>query len=91
MLASELEGAQQLLGATGIDVQIEHLKEPFPQTLEAALAWTVRARKPEKPSFCSFFSKKTFIALAVCQAGRSSSLLRLQFIRSFGQYMFFRI
>ncbi|EFH86892.1 sensor histidine kinase [Ktedonobacter racemifer] len=41
-LASELEGAWQLLEAAGITVQMEPLKEPLPPTLDAALAWTVR-------------------------------------------------
>jgi two-component system, NarL family, sensor histidine kinase DesK len=41
-LICELEGAQQLLEAAGIDAQTEPLKEPLPPGLDAALAWTVR-------------------------------------------------
>lgn len=41
-LASEVEGARQLLEAAGIKVQIEPLKESLPPALDAALAWTVR-------------------------------------------------
>jgi two-component system sensor histidine kinase DesK len=41
-LASELEGARQLLEAAGIGAQIEPIKEALPPALDAALAWTVR-------------------------------------------------
>jgi two-component system sensor histidine kinase DesK len=41
-LASEVEGAWQLLCAAGITAQIELLEEPLPPPLDAALAWTVR-------------------------------------------------
>jgi two-component system sensor histidine kinase DesK len=41
-LASELEGARQLLEAAGIDAQIESIKEALPPTFDAVLAWTVR-------------------------------------------------
>lgn len=41
-LASELEGAQQLLEAAGIEVQIDPRTEPLPPVLDAALAWAVR-------------------------------------------------
>ncbi len=41
-LASEVEGARQLLEAAGITVQIESLADALPLALDAALAWTVR-------------------------------------------------
>jgi two-component system sensor histidine kinase DesK len=41
-LASELEGARQLLEAAGIDAQIVPLKEALPPMVDATLAWTVR-------------------------------------------------
>jgi len=41
-LASELEGARQLLSAAGIDAQIESIKEVLPRAFDAVLAWTVR-------------------------------------------------
>jgi two-component system, NarL family, sensor histidine kinase DesK len=41
-LESELEGAQQLLEAAGIDYQVEPLATPLPPETSAVLAWTVR-------------------------------------------------
>jgi two-component system sensor histidine kinase DesK len=41
-LASELEGACQMLEAAGIEVRIEASKVALPAALDAALAWTVR-------------------------------------------------
>jgi two-component system sensor histidine kinase DesK len=41
-LASELEGARQLLSAAGIDSQIDSIQEVLPPAIDAALAWTVR-------------------------------------------------
>jgi two-component system, NarL family, sensor histidine kinase DesK len=41
-LSGELEGAQQLLEAAGIDSQIEPLTQALPPMVDAALAWTVR-------------------------------------------------
>jgi two-component system sensor histidine kinase DesK len=41
-LPSELEGAQQLLEAAGIEYQIEPLTQALPPAFDAALAWTVR-------------------------------------------------
>jgi two-component system, NarL family, sensor histidine kinase DesK len=41
-LASELDGAQQLLEAAGIEYSIEELRGELPQPLDAVLAWTVR-------------------------------------------------
>lgn len=41
-LISELDAARQLLGAAGIDAQIETMKEALPPALDAVLAWTVR-------------------------------------------------
>jgi two-component system sensor histidine kinase DesK len=41
-LASELEGARQLLSAAGIDYQIEPVIGALPPTVDAVLAWTVR-------------------------------------------------
>lgn len=41
-LASELDGARQLLEAAGIACDIESLHGELPQSLDAALAWTVR-------------------------------------------------
>ena len=41
-LASELDGARQLLEAAGISSSIEQLSEELPQPLDVALAWTVR-------------------------------------------------
>ncbi|GHO56755.1 sensor histidine kinase [Ktedonobacter robiniae] len=41
-LVSELDGAQQLLEAAGIEYSVEQLHEELPQSLDAALAWTVR-------------------------------------------------
>ncbi len=41
-LASELEGARQLLEAAGISYQIDPIQEVLPPDLDAALAWTVR-------------------------------------------------
>jgi two-component system, NarL family, sensor histidine kinase DesK len=41
-LASEVEGARQLLEAAGIKVHIELLDESLPPALDATLAWTVR-------------------------------------------------
>ena len=41
-LASELDGARQLLEAAGIEYSIEELPGELPQPLDAALAWTVR-------------------------------------------------
>jgi two-component system, NarL family, sensor histidine kinase DesK len=41
-LSSELDGAQQLLEAAGIEYSIEKLHEELPQSLDAVLAWTVR-------------------------------------------------
>ena len=41
-LASELEGARQLLSAAGISVQVDPLQEVLPPALDAVLAWTVR-------------------------------------------------
>jgi two-component system, NarL family, sensor histidine kinase DesK len=42
ILASELEGAQQLLAAAGINVEIESITEVLSPAFDAALAWTVR-------------------------------------------------
>ena len=41
-LASELEGARQLLEAAGIDAQIDSMREALAPAVDAALAWTVR-------------------------------------------------
>jgi two-component system sensor histidine kinase DesK len=41
-LASELDGARQLLEAAGIECSIEQLPGEVPQPLDAVLAWTVR-------------------------------------------------
>ncbi|EFH79993.1 histidine kinase dimerization and phosphoacceptor region [Ktedonobacter racemifer DSM 44963] len=41
-LASELDGARQLLEAAGIESSIEELAGELPQPLDAVLAWTVR-------------------------------------------------
>jgi two-component system sensor histidine kinase DesK len=41
-LESELEGAQQLLSAAGIDTQIDLLQWVLPSAVDAVLAWTVR-------------------------------------------------
>jgi two-component system sensor histidine kinase DesK len=41
-LASEVDGARQLLDAAGIESSIEQLPAELPQPLDAALAWTVR-------------------------------------------------
>jgi two-component system sensor histidine kinase DesK len=41
-LASELDGARQLLDAAGISYSIEELHGELPQVLDAVLAWTVR-------------------------------------------------
>jgi len=41
-LASELDGARQLLEAAGIAYQIEHSAEVLPPAADAVLAWTVR-------------------------------------------------
>jgi two-component system, NarL family, sensor histidine kinase DesK len=41
-LASELEGARQLLAAAGINAEIESTTEVLPPAFDAALAWTVR-------------------------------------------------
>jgi two-component system sensor histidine kinase DesK len=41
-LANELEGAQHLLEAAGIDVVVERTTGDLPVALDAALAWTVR-------------------------------------------------
>jgi two-component system sensor histidine kinase DesK len=41
-LASELDGARQLLEAAGIEYSIEELPGELPQQLDAVLAWTVR-------------------------------------------------
>jgi two-component system sensor histidine kinase DesK len=41
-LASELDGARQLLEAAGIEYSIEELQGELPQPLDAVLAWTVR-------------------------------------------------
>ncbi len=41
-LQSELEGAEQLLDAAGIDLWVEQTVERLPPTIEAALAWVVR-------------------------------------------------
>jgi two-component system sensor histidine kinase DesK len=41
-LSSELDGAQQLLEAAGIEYSIEQLPGELPQPLDAVLAWTVR-------------------------------------------------
>ncbi|MBE3558166.1 MAG: sensor histidine kinase [Ktedonobacteraceae bacterium] len=41
-LASEVDGARELLEAAGIEYSIEHLPGELPQPLDAALAWTVR-------------------------------------------------
>lgn len=41
-LASELEGARQVLSAAGIDGEIDSMQEALPPTIDAALAWTVR-------------------------------------------------
>ncbi len=41
-LSSELEGARQLLAASGIDYQIDSIQEVLPPSIDAALAWTVR-------------------------------------------------
>jgi len=41
-LASELDGARQLLEAAGIDCQIEHSAGALPPGMDAVLAWTVR-------------------------------------------------
>ncbi|GHO67848.1 two-component sensor histidine kinase [Ktedonobacter sp. SOSP1-52] len=41
-LVSELDGAQQLLEAAGIEYSVEQLHGELPQPLDAVLAWTVR-------------------------------------------------
>ena len=41
-LASELEGARQLLEAAGISYQIDPIQDVLPPDVDAALAWTVR-------------------------------------------------
>ena len=41
-LASEVDGARQVLDAAGIAYSIEQLQEELPQPLDAVLAWTVR-------------------------------------------------
>lgn len=41
-LSNELDGARQLLEAAGIACEIKELPEDLPQSLDAALAWTVR-------------------------------------------------
>ena len=41
-LSNELDGAQQLLEAAGIEYSIEELHEELPRSLDAVLAWTVR-------------------------------------------------
>ncbi|GHO48051.1 sensor histidine kinase [Ktedonospora formicarum] len=41
-LASELDGARQLLEAAGIESSIEAFAGELPQSLDSALAWTVR-------------------------------------------------
>ncbi len=41
-LSHELDGARQLLEAAGITWEIKDLHEGLPQSLDAALAWTVR-------------------------------------------------
>jgi two-component system, NarL family, sensor histidine kinase DesK len=41
-LASELDGARQLLEAAGIDCQIEHAAPALPPATDAVLAWAVR-------------------------------------------------
>jgi two-component system, NarL family, sensor histidine kinase DesK len=41
-LASELDGARQLLEAAGIEYSIEELHGELPQPIDAVLAWTVR-------------------------------------------------
>jgi two-component system sensor histidine kinase DesK len=41
-LASELEGARQLLEAAGISYQIDQIQEVLPPDADSALAWTVR-------------------------------------------------
>ena len=41
-LASELEGARQLLSAAGIDAHIEAGEQVLPRAVDAVLAWTIR-------------------------------------------------
>ncbi len=41
-LQSELDGAEQLLDAAGIDLQVEQIVERLPPAIEATLAWVVR-------------------------------------------------
>lgn len=41
-LSNEVDGAQQLLEAAGITCEIKELNVDLPQSLDAALAWTVR-------------------------------------------------
>ena len=41
-LASELEGARQLLSSARISYQIDHIQQVLPPDVDATLAWTVR-------------------------------------------------
>ncbi len=41
-LSSELEGARQLLSASGIEGEIDSIQEGLPPAIDAVLAWTVR-------------------------------------------------